>query len=110
MNIRILRRYLLIGLFFFGVGNVRAAEQSEPARLLVVTVTKGFRHGSIETAEPVIEKLGREKGLFHADFLRMPPGRPPQPRKPRRGKKITDEKWAQIEAESQRQTTGFSKS
>ena len=55
MNIRILRRYLLIGLFFFGVGNVRAAEQSEPARLLVVTVTKGFRHGSIETAEPVIE-------------------------------------------------------
>ena len=109
MNIRILRRYLLIGLFFFGVGNVRAAEQSEPARLLVVTVTKGFRHGSIETAEPVIEKLGREKGLFHADFLRMPPGRPPQPRKPRRGKKITDEKWAQIEADHKDKQRAFQK-
>ena len=109
MNIRILRWYLLVGLFFFGVGNVRAAEQSEPARLLVVTVTKGFRHGSIETAEPVIEKLGREKGLFHADFLRMPPGRPPQPRKPRRGKKITDEKWAQIEAEHKDKQLAFQK-
>ena len=109
MNIRILRRYLLIGLFFFGVGNVRAAEQSEPARLLVVTVTKGFRHGSIETAEPVIEKLGREEGLFHADFLRMPPGRPPQPRRPRRGKNMTDETWAKIEADHKDKQRAFQK-
>jgi len=44
----------------------------QPARLLVVTVTNGFRHGSIETAEGVLERLGRESGQFHVDFLRMP--------------------------------------
>ena len=85
MNTRILRWVLFVGLFFFGASDVRAAEQGEPARLLVVTVTKGFRHASIETAEPVLEKLGREQGLFHVDFLRMPPNRPSQPRRPRRG-------------------------
>jgi len=51
----------------------------QPARLLVVTVTNGFRHGSIETAEGVLERLGRESGQFHVDYLRLPPGRPGQP-------------------------------
>ncbi len=55
-----------------------AEVKAPPARLLVVTVTAGFRHASISTAEPVLEHLGRADGLFHVDFLRMPPG-PPQP-------------------------------
>ena len=109
MNTRILRWVLFVGLFFFGACDVRAAEQGEPARLLVVTVTKGFRHASIETAEPVLEKLGRETGLFHVDFLRMPPNRPPQPKRPRRGKNVTDEKWAQIEAEHKDKQRAFQK-
>ncbi|NBW86869.1 MAG: hypothetical protein EBR23_08615, partial [Planctomycetia bacterium] len=37
----------------------RATAADNPARLLVVTVTTGFRHGSIATAEPVLEELGR---------------------------------------------------
>ena len=73
MNIRCLKYLLFSWLVCFGVVDAGAAEQGEPARLLVVTVTKGFRHSSIETAEPVLEKLGRETGLFHVDFLRMPP-------------------------------------
>ena len=109
MNTRCLRWSFLACLFFFGVRDVRAAEQGGPARLLVVTVTKGFRHGSIETAEPVLEKLGREKGLFHVDFLRMPPNRPSQPRRPRRGKNVTDEKWAQIESQFKEQQKVFQK-
>jgi type 1 glutamine amidotransferase len=109
MNTRCLRWSFLACVFFFGVRDVRAAEQGGPARLLVVTVTKGFRHGSIETAEPVLEKLGREKGLFHVDFLRMPPNRPPQPRRPRRGKNVTDEKWAQIESLFKEQQKVFQK-
>ena len=32
---------------------------AKPARLLVVTVTNGFRHSSIESAEGVLETLGR---------------------------------------------------
>ena len=35
----------------------RGAES--PARILAVTVTTGYRHGSINTAEPVLEELGR---------------------------------------------------
>ena len=74
MNTRCLRWSFLACVFFFGVRDVRAAEQGGPARLLVVTVTKGFRHGSIETAEPVLEKLGREKGfsmLISSECLRI---------------------------------------
>jgi len=109
MNSTYLKCFLLGWLIFFGVHDAGAAEQGEPARLLVVTVTKGFRHGSIETAEPILEKLGRETGLFHVDFLRMPPNRTPQPKRPRRGKNVTDEKWAQIEAEYKDKQRAFQK-
>lgn len=53
-------------------GTAMAADA--PARLLVVTVTQGFRHKSIETAEPIIEQLGRESGLFRVNYLRQPAG------------------------------------
>lgn len=68
------------GLCVTGVGPARAVDADgpakQPARLLVVTVTNGFRHGSIETAEGVLERLGRESGQFNVDFLRLPRGAP----------------------------------
>ena len=76
-------------------GSIWAADPGKPARLLVVTVTAGFRHASIATAEPVLEELGRTSGLFHVDFLRMPPGRLAAPKAPNRGKDTTDEAWQQ---------------
>jgi len=79
-------------------GSTSAADHAKPARLLVVTVTMGFRHASIATAEPVLEELGRTSGLFHVDFLRMPPGRPAAPKPPKRGKDTTDEAWHQEQA------------
>ena len=79
-------------------GSAWAADPAKPARLLVVTVTTGFRHASIATAEPVLEELGRTSGLFHVDFLRMPPGRPAAPKAPKRGKDTTDEAWQQEQA------------
>lgn len=60
----------------------RAADT--PKRLLVVTVTTGFRHSSIETAEKVIEELGKKSCAFTVDFVRQlenqpkSPGRPPE--------------------------------
>jgi len=74
------------------------AESRPPARLLVVSVTTGFRHASIGTAEPVLEELGRSTGIFHCDFLRMPPGRPAQPKAPKRGQDVSDAEWARQEA------------
>jgi hypothetical protein len=73
-----------------GLPTVQAAP---PARLLVVTVTNGFRHGSILTAEPVLEALGRSSGLFHVDFLRVPS--PPKPIS--RAADTSDEAWKKQE-------------
>ena len=42
----------------------------KPKKLLVVTVTKGFRHDSIPTAEKVIAELGSLKQSFTVDYAR----------------------------------------
>jgi type 1 glutamine amidotransferase len=44
-----------------------AAAGPKPARLLVVTVTKGYHHESIPKLTERIEGLGRESGLFTVD-------------------------------------------
>ena len=86
---------------------VGAADAEKPARLLVVSVTTGFRHASIGTAEPVLEELGRSTGLFHCDFLRMPPGRLPQPKAPKRGDGESDDDWKRREAGFQEEQEKF---
>jgi type 1 glutamine amidotransferase len=84
-----------------------AEDGAKPARLLVVTVTTGFRHASIATAEPVLEELGRTTGLFHADFFRMPPGRPPAPRAPKRAAGTSDADWQAQEAAFKKEQETF---
>jgi type 1 glutamine amidotransferase len=78
-------------------GWAQAADAAKPARLLVVTVTAGFRHASIGTAEAVLEELGRSSNLYHLDFLRMPPGRGPQPQAPKRAAGTSDDDWKKQE-------------
>jgi type 1 glutamine amidotransferase len=78
-------------LFAYAAAAVAAA--AEPARFLAVTVTAGFRHGSITTGEAVLEEIGRTSGLFHVDFLRMPPGKQTQPPRPKRAEGTTDDDW-----------------
>jgi len=41
-----------------------------PKKLLVVTVTKGFRHSSIPTAEKVLGELAQKDGSFTVDYVR----------------------------------------
>src|SRR5881409_1706977 len=41
-----------------------------PKKLLVVTVTKGFRHSSIPTAEKVLGELAEKSGAFTVDYVR----------------------------------------
>ena len=41
-----------------------------PKRVLVVTVTKGFRHSSISTAEAVLGRLAEKSGAFSVDYVR----------------------------------------
>jgi type 1 glutamine amidotransferase len=41
-----------------------------PKKMLVVTVTKGFRHGSIPTAQKVLQKMADESKVFAVDYAR----------------------------------------
>lgn len=68
---------------------------AEPKKLLVVTVTTGFRHSSIETAEKVLAELGQKSGAFTVDYVHQPEGQPKNPGKPpvRDAKKDTDESF-----------------
>ena len=61
-------KHLLLPLFVAGLALQAGA--AEPKKLLVVTVTKGFRHSSIPTAEKVLAKLGADSKVFTVDFVR----------------------------------------
>lgn len=45
-------------------------------KVLVVSVTTGFRHSSIPTMNRVIGQLGEQSKAFTVDYLEQPPGRP----------------------------------
>src|SRR4051812_557680 len=65
-----------------------------PKKLLVVTVTTGFRHSSIETGEKVLGELAAKSREFTLDFVKQPEGRLNAPQKPKRDeKKDTDESF-----------------
>lgn len=60
-------------------------QAAEPKRVLVCTVTTGFRHSSIPVAEGVLKKLGEESGAYTVvGIVEQPDITVPQaPRKPR---------------------------
>ncbi len=64
---RILKSVLLLAAISLGAAPLSAAT---PKKLLVVTVTKGFRHSSIPTAEKVLAELGQKTGEFTLDYAR----------------------------------------
>lgn len=76
------------------VGMLAAA----PKKLLVVTVTTGFRHSSISTAEKVLTQLAKDSGKFTVDFAQQPPNEPQGPRKPSLPKNPTAEDTEKFKA------------
>ena len=58
-----------------------------PKKVLVVSVTTGFRHSSIPVAEKVLAQLAAESGRFSVDFVRQPEGMTGAPGRPRPGPK-----------------------
>lgn len=76
-----MKKQILISLIL-GVALALPSYSAEQKRLLLVTVTTGFRHSSIPTAEKVITKLARETGLFTVDLVQQPPNKPNPPKKP----------------------------
>jgi type 1 glutamine amidotransferase len=68
---------------------VHAAEA--PKKVIVVTVTTGFRHSSIANAETTLAQLARESGQFTVEFVRQPDGEPVAPTAPRLGERGEDD-------------------
>ncbi|HMJ91924.1 MAG TPA: ThuA domain-containing protein [Candidatus Acidoferrum sp.] len=58
---------------------------AEPKKVLVVSVTTGFRHSSIPTAERIIAQLGEKSGAYTVvDYARQPEAKvPSKPNKPK---------------------------
>jgi uncharacterized protein len=52
------------------IGVTPSTVPGKPARLLVVSVTKGFRHTSIPTLEGMLADLARSSGRFQVQFAR----------------------------------------
>src|SRR3982751_3230355 len=67
---------------------------AEPKRVIVCTVTTGFRHSSIPFAEKTLQKLADEsKAYTIVDFVRQPEMDVPQaPKKPNAPKPDANEK------------------
>jgi hypothetical protein len=72
MNPLSLRRFLalLVGGSLLACAGALTVQAQAPKKVLVVTVTKGFRHSSIPTAESVIERLAKNSGAFVVDYAR----------------------------------------
>lgn len=67
------------------------AASDAPKKVLVVTVTMGFRHSCIPLSEKILEQLANESGKFTVDFVRQPAGQPKAPARPRIGPKGADD-------------------
>ncbi len=53
-----------------------------PKKVLVVTVTAGFRHTEgIDASDKILPKLAQESGAFTLDWCRQPEGKPNPPKK-----------------------------
>ena len=77
----------LVPLVLALIPNLSVLAAESPKKVLVVTVTTGFRHSSIPVAEKTLEQLAKESGKFTVDFVRQPEGMPKPPGRPRPGAK-----------------------
>jgi type 1 glutamine amidotransferase len=75
----------LLLLLALSIAPASSSSAAEAKRVLVCTVTTGFRHSSIPYAEKTLEKLGKESGDFTVvGFVQQPDIQVPQaPRKPK---------------------------
>jgi uncharacterized protein len=69
-------KLFLAGILLGGSFGFASPAQAAPKKVLVVTVTKGFRHSSIPTAEKVLAELAKETSAFTVDYARVEPTDP----------------------------------
>ena len=73
-----------LSLALLAAGLAITASAQTPKKVLVVSVTTGFRHTEgIDASERVLPRLAQESGAFTVDFVRQPAGKPNAPQKPK---------------------------
>jgi type 1 glutamine amidotransferase len=73
MNIALSGKLFFTGILVCGMAGLPSPAQAAPKKVLVVTVTTGFRHSSIPTAEKVLAELGKESRAFTVEYARVEP-------------------------------------
>jgi uncharacterized protein len=73
------------------------SSQAAPKKIVVVTITTGFRHSSISTAEEVLKKLATDSGEFTLSFVQQPPNEPRSPQPPKLPKNPSPEDQAKFD-------------
>jgi type 1 glutamine amidotransferase len=76
MKIILSGKLLLAAIWVCAAFGLPSAALAAPKHVLVVTVTKGFRHSSIPTAEKVLAELAKESGAFTVEYARVEPTDP----------------------------------
>jgi type 1 glutamine amidotransferase len=59
-----------------GTVGMPASAEAAPKKVLVVTITKGFRHSSIPVAEKVIAELAKKSDAYTVEYARVEPNDP----------------------------------
>ena len=75
--------FLPTGLILASVFSTSITAMAAPKKVLVVSVTTGFRHSSIPTMNRVIGQLGEESKAFTVDYIDQPPGKPEDLKRPK---------------------------
>lgn len=58
-------------------------KKASSKRVLVVSVTAGFRHSAIPTGDRILGELAAQSGAFTVDYVQQPSGNPPaEPKQP----------------------------
>jgi uncharacterized protein len=92
-----MKRTFLLTLLVTSAALAPALHSAEPKKIIVCTVTTGFRHSSIPDAEKTLKQLGVESGAYTVvDFAQQPTAqifkKPGKPNKPGELKPDADEK------------------
>jgi type 1 glutamine amidotransferase len=76
LDVALSGKLLLAGILLGCSFGCSSLKQAAPRKVLVVTVTEGYRHSSIPTAEKVIAELGKESSAFTVEYARVEPNDP----------------------------------
>ena len=91
------------------IGSFALSAAAAPKKVLVVSVTTGFRHSSIATAEKTIARLGEESGAFTVvDYVQQPTSKVPQkPNAPQKPKDLAGDADEKAQAKYKAEMTKF---